>query len=557
MILFIFMELTHTADIFMSKFITIQPAKPYSVDSAFNKLLTPKFVGPVIGIIALLIFAKILEGQHNSLANARWANRLEINACRRKAAKQMREKVPSKIAGAIGSDFQVMLPDLGPGVKVVGKSGGGKTETIIAPLIDDFGAQGATMLVYDSKGDLTRRHAPILRALGYEVYVFPYDGFNPLSYMKDGDDVDGAYEVVNTAHENLASKGRQEDPFFGKQGKTAIKTPCMFAKNSPYPDFLSVFSFISLENYVGRLKAAKEGLDLSVWASLSTTGIRSVANAPQTSAGIIASAVTNLQDLMGAKSIQSFIYDDIPLRMDGKQVVFFQVDKDRPSISKPIIASAIDLIVRSSCGSDIKRKSPFILMLDEAASITLPNLGLWLQEYRSYGFLAVLGYQNESQLLMRMQQAEVTSNAANMGTTIYFEANEMATSKAISERCGQKTVKIKEEKRWQRHIVPLIRPEEIELMKPGECIIFSPGMGKRPYKTKIRLNKKDIKRRDKAENIWFEEMLPYYESRNRARLEAYPIETAISDRMAIADTLLPSPEDVKLFKQFKATLVKV
>jgi type IV secretion system protein VirD4 len=540
----------------MTDYLTIQPAKPYSFDAAIGRLLTPKFLGPIAGIIFLIIVAKIIESKHSPLANARWANMFEIASCRRLAAKQMKKKVPSEIAAAIGSDFQLMLPSLGPGCKIVGKSGGGKTKTIVSPVIDDFGAQGATMLVYDAKGDLTRRHAPILKAMGYEVFVFPHDGINLLSYMKDGEDVDGAFEIINTIHENLAAKGRSEDPFFGKQGKTAIRTPCLFAKNSPYPDLLSVFSFVSLENYVGRLKAAKENLDLSVWASLSTTGIRSVANAPQTSGGIIASAVTNLQDLMSGKSIQSMIYDDIPMKLDGKKVVFFQVDKDRPNISKPIIAAAIDLIVRSSCGSDIKRKSPFILIDDEAASITLPNLGLWLQEYRSYGFLGVLGYQNESQMLMRMQQAEVTSNASNMGTTIYFEPNDWATSEAISKRCGPKEVKIREEKRWSRHVVQLIRPDEVELMQPGECIIFNPGMKKRPFKTKIKLNKKDCKRRDQAEEVWYSEMLPFYEARTAQRLKNYPLETAITDRMAIADTLLPSPEDVKLFKQFKA-LAKV
>jgi type IV secretory pathway TraG/TraD family ATPase VirD4 len=143
-----------------------------------------------------------------------------------------------------------------------------------------------------------------------------------------------------------------------------------------------------------------------------------------------------------------------------------------------------------------------------------------------------------------------------MGTTIYFEANEWGTSEAISKRCGQKTVKIREDKRTTPHIVPLIRAEEVELMQPGECIIFSPGMKKRPFKTKIRLNKKDIRRRDEAEKIWYSDMLPFYEARTAARLEAYPLETAISDRMAIADTLLPSPEDIKLLKQFKA-LAKV
>jgi type IV secretion system protein VirD4 len=543
---------THTKiiTIFMTKFLATQPAKPYTLEGALGKLATPQFIGPIVGVILILIAVKVIESRHKPLANARWANWFEIRSCRRQAAKQMREKIPHKIAGAIGSDFQYMFPSLGPGCKVVGKSGGGKTETIIAPLIDDFAAQGATMLVYDAKGDLTRRHAPILKAMGYEVFCFPHDGINLLEYMKDGDDADGAYEVINTIHENLATKGRSEDPFFGKQGKTALKTPCLLAKNSPYPDLLTVFSFISLQNYAARLNAAKENFALGTWESLATTGLRSVANAAQTSAGIIASAVTNIQDLMSEKSIQSVIYNDIPMRLDGKKVVFFQVDKDRPAMSKPIIAAAIDLITRSSCGSETKRTSPFIFIDDEAASITLPNLGHWLAEYRSYGFLAVLGYQNEAQMLMRMTQAEITSNAANMGTTIYFEPNDAATSKAISDRCGMTTVKIREDKRWVQHIVPLIRSEQVELMQPGECIVFGPGTKKRPLKTKIRLNKKDIRRRDAAENVWYEEMLPFYEARTAQRLLDNPLkEIAIPDREAIADCLLPSVEDFKRMQQ--------
>lgn len=532
-----------------------QPTQqPPSVDNMLGRLMTPKLISMYLLMAGLLIFARFMQSQHRVLGNARWANAFEIWCCRRKAVNEMRSKKAPNIAVGLGSDrhgnrTQVLLPTLAPGCKIIGKSSGGKTESAISSIIDDLAEQGATLLVYDKKGDLTPAHCAHLMRLGYEVWVYPYDGLNPLKKMKSPSDVDGAYSVINTYHENLSGRAKKSgDPFFGGQGKAALEVACLFAKATCFPDFVMAFAFLSLPGLAARLKIANEAGDLGIWAKLSSTGLRSIADAAQTVAGVIGSSVLDIKQLMSEKSIQALIYDDIPLQLDGKKAVFFQVDKEREEISIPSIAAAIDLIVKASCGSGLKREAPFVLIADELASMTQPNMGQWLSEYRSYWFLLVAAFQNEAQLLMHMTKHESQSNQANMGTSIYFEANDWETSKAISDRCGEVEKITRERGQTHRYKVPLVTPAELEQRRPGEAVIFTPGLNKVPYWVRIRLNKKDRARREDDIKIWEKHIKPKYEKRLADRLEACSIEEELIDRMEIADVLLPTPEVVKALK---------
>jgi type IV secretion system protein VirD4 len=535
---------------------TVEPQKPYSsgVDNILERLATPKMIGLVALLIGIFVFTKVMSNGGKVLADARWANSFEIWGCRRKAINQMRQKKKPNIAIGLGSDFsgrrmQVLLPFLAPGLKLIGKSGGGKTDSVINSAIRDLAEQGATLLVYDKKGDLTPDHAAYLLKLGYEIWVYPFDGFNPLKKMKGPNDVDGAYSAISTLHKNLAEKNTKSgDPFFGPQGMAALEVACLFAKASLFPDLVMAFAFLSLPDLAARLSVANEDATLGVWAKLSSTGLRSISNAAQTVAGVVGSAVLNIKKLMSEKSIQALINDDIPLKLDGKKAVFFQVDKEREEISIPSIAAAIELIVKASCGEDIDRQTPLALILDEGASMTLPSMGQWLSEYRSYWFVQVAAFQNEAQLLMHMSKHEANSNQSNMGTTIYLEANDMETSKMISERCGATEKKIWEKDRWHRHKVNLIEPQKLEQRRPGDAIIFTPGLNKVPLRVRIRLNKKDEEITQWCKEKWKNDLKPQYEKRNAERLKVFPIEPEIEDRMAIANTLLPTPQVVKALK---------
>lgn len=538
-----------------------QPSSQPSITDTLPILSTgfsPKLTFYIFMLILIVIGGRIADANYKILGNARWANAFEIWACRRKAIAQMLKPKSPNIAVGLGSNHkgnrtQVLLHTLAPGVKVVGASGKGKTESVISSMIDDFAEQGMTLAIYDKKGDLAGMHVAYLMELGYTVWVYPYDGFNPLKKMKGPNDVDGAFSAIHALHENLGGrKKKPEDPFFGGQGQAALKTACLLAKGSVFPDFVMAFAFLSLPGLAKRLAAGEEAGTIGIWARLSSTGLRSIVDAAQTVAGVVGSAVLNIGQLISEKSVQAMIYDDIPLELDGKQAVFFQVDKNREEVSIPSIATAIDLIVKASCGSGLKRKSPFVLICDEKASIDLPNMGQWLSEYRSYWFLMVSAFQNEAQQLMHMEKYEKLSNESNMGTTLYLDANDWESSELISKRCGPTEKKSRDSKgHVTRHKVPLITPNELEQRNPGDTIIFTPGLRKIPWRVQIRINKKDEKRRKANVEIWENNLKPQYEQRLKDRIAACTTETELEDRFAIADILLPPPEVIKAMKLAK------
>jgi type IV secretion system protein VirD4 len=533
----------------ITSYIAVQPQpKPYSVEAQFSKLLTPQFVLLCLGLALVFAFLQVVDANRKVLADARFARNGEIRKGKLKGIRNIRAKKINKLGVALCSAYKLVISDVCPGIAVVGASGYGKTESVCSPVIDDLIRQGKTIVVYDKKGDLRKRHAHYAFEHGYKVYSFPEQSINLLDFVDGPEDAQGAGEVVEGIHSNLGEKGARQDGFFGPQGKSALKTAVMQAKESPYPDLLMAFSFLDLSNYAARLDSARQRHNLGTWAGMASTGLKSVAHAKQTSAGIVGSAVLHLQDLLSSQSIPSLLTTEIPLDLDGKIIIFFVVDERRESASIPIITSMIEMLVKRNVNGMTERKTTFCLILDEFASATWPSIQQWVSGFRSYGFFAFLGYQTDSQVNMRYTNDEAISILSNLSTKFFFKPNDINTSDKISRLCGDTEVKYREDKRWVRSIRPLLPGAKIELFTKGECLIFSDGHGNRPWKIRIPLNRKDQKRRDSNAIRWKKDLGPQYEQCFREKIER-DLAIQVANRMAIADTMLPLEEDYKFMAQ--------
>ncbi len=539
-------------DISTKPYIAVEQVKPYSLDTQLGKILEPKVLTPCIFLGLLIAGVYIWNAQNKVLAHARFANWFEIRAGKLKAIKDIKAKKLNKLGVTLGSDYarSPALSNVCPGIATVGMSGCGKTESVCSPVIDSLIDQGKTIVVYDIKGDLAKRHAAYAAMRGYEVYSFPEQGINLLDFMDSAEDGQGAGEISNCVHSNLGAVGAREDGFFGPQGKSALKTSFMLAKESPFPDLLTAFSFLDLSNFAVRLDAARENLSLGTWAGMASTGLKSVAHAEQTSAGIVGSAVLHMQDLLSAQSIPSLLKSEIPLDLDGKKIVFFQIDEQRESSVIPIVTAIIEMLVKRNVNGNTKRQETFCLILDEFASARWPSINQWVSRFRSYGFFLFLGYQTDSQVNMKYTKDEAISILSNLSTKFYFKPNDIQTSEKISRLCGKTEVKYKEEKRTMRSVVDLVPASDVELFLIGECLIFSPGMKNRPYRIKIPLNKKDQARRDSCTKVWEEDLAPQYLKIFKRKLERN-LAIQVTNRQAIADTLLPLPDDYKFMTQEK------
>jgi type IV secretion system protein VirD4 len=134
-----------------------------------------------------------------------------------------------------------------------------------------------------------------------------------------------------------------------------------------------------------------------VWTLESFSQLLSSEEAEKQVAGIVATAQRTFDRFIGKDLIASFVGDTtIPLDMVGKRILFLQVDTQKRDIVAPLIAAILHLIVTRNFASP--RKEPLIVSLDELPTLHLDDLPKWINEFRSYGFCPILGYQNFAQL---------------------------------------------------------------------------------------------------------------------------------------------------------------
>jgi type IV secretion system protein VirD4 len=361
---------------------------------AFAPLMEPSLAVPTVIMLVLMLFLS-LEGRRPKLAFARWAGKGEKLAALNLTIEQLRQRKHDKIClylgtpkyrihldpipksiplkqqlrlrwknfsiathariqtGLLNNPPAVLLPSAERGIVVCGSPGSGKTFSFNDPIIRCCIDEKLTLFIYDVKGDLMRNHAAYAAEAGYAVYVFapgfPYSGcINLLDFMRDEADATMAREIAHVINQNAkrGNKG-QSDDFFGPAADQLVQTVLMLAKGSMYPDLLMAFKILSLPNLAKRLLVASNQYRLDLWAEVSATQVISVAEAERTVSGIVGAAINTFSNLVNRDFIPAIAgQTTIPLDVRGKTIVFFQTDEERESISAPLQATNIAMMLK-------------------------------------------------------------------------------------------------------------------------------------------------------------------------------------------------------------------
>ena len=154
-------------------------------------------------------------------------------------------------------------------------------------------------------------------------------------------------------------------------------------------------------------------------------------------AGIIATAQRTFKTFTGRQLVSSFCgQTTIPLDMQGKRILFLQVDIEKRDAVSPLIAAILHLIITRNFAQ--RRKEPLILALDELPTLYLPDLPKWINEFRSNGFVALLGYQNFAQLQHIYGRDLSRALFAACGTKVFFNPKDRETANEFSGYLGEK-----------------------------------------------------------------------------------------------------------------------
>ncbi|MBD2438853.1 type IV secretory system conjugative DNA transfer family protein [Nostoc sp. FACHB-110] len=542
--------------------------------------------------ISALVVAKSLEGRGRSskLARARWAGARERTAARKLALKLIQQRKHNRVALYVGTpkgatfeevgnkritnlpeDSSLLyLPEAQRGILVLGGPGGGKTKSMINPLLWSAIDQGIPIILYDfkyahqeSEEEAAKGQAPQIAGYaamrGYEVSILA-PGFrescvaNPLDFLKNETDAEMSRQLAIVLNKNfkLSSGDSSESGFFTNAGDQLAQAIFMLAKGTNYPDVMMCHAILSLPRLIERIQQAT----LNPWVRVAFEQFLSVAGSPETAASIVGTASGLFTRFMTPSTLSAFCgQTNIPLDLKGRKMVVFGMDKEKRDVISPLLVSILHLLCTRNLAG--KRKEPLVLALDELPTLYLPALVDWLNQNREDGLISILGLQNLSQLEKAYSKETTNAIFGGCATKIIFNPQDDVAAERFSNFLGKEEIKHKERSRSfggkggastsiseQTTTRDLFEISQFNSLPPGRAVIVNPGFrsGKDvglPLLEQIPENILSTNSIAKSIEKWYEVQQGFIEQSTLIE----PSGEELNQRRLEAERLLPMVED--------------
>ncbi|MFM2433211.1 MAG: hypothetical protein RLZZ511_4425 [Cyanobacteriota bacterium] len=490
----------------------VQPVVSDLVDSGMGTIL--------LGMLLLLAAMKLTQSKTGKISTGRFGKGAEKGAAKRTLKQQRKQRKANRVAFKAGT---LNIPEAQQGIAVCGAPNSGKTYSIIDPVIRDAIGQGVPIVIYDFKGAQLEAHAAYAAAQGYDVHIFapgfPYTGVcNPLDFVRDDSDALMAGQLAEVIYKNTRrGANATENDFFSNAGQKLVEAVILLAKVTEFPDLLMAKKLLNLPGLPKRVRLAAATGKVPIWTIESFSQLISSEDAEKQVAGIVATAQRTFDKFISKELIPSFVgKTTIPLDLKGKQILFLQVDTQKRDVVAPLLAALLHLIVARNFAKP--RDEPLVVSLDELPTLHLDDLPKWINEFRSYGFCAILGYQNFAQLQHTYGKELSRAIFAACGTKVFFNPRDDETASLISRYLGEKEVKLftksvssgmqrSTSRNEQIQKVPLMTIDEVLKLDQGECVFINPaykggGEASVPLRLKLNVPRSEIKIQEQSEQLW-------------------------------------------------------
>jgi len=486
----------------------------------------------------------------------------------------------ARIRTIFGNPATYFIPSANRGIGIPGATGSGKSYTASDPLIRSALQQGIPIICYDLKCEQARRHAAYAMKLGYEVYFFApgkkySHNFNFLDYIRSDSDSVRAGEIASiiNANSKIRYKNAKGDEYFGPAGDKLIELVLLLAKTEGIPDadLLQAWSFISLPDLGKKLEAAIDRGDiLNFTQELCALNFARAAKSEKTAASVISTAINIFSSFCKTEFLPNLLETNIPMKLDGKQIIFLQPDEMAESITVPLVAAVFHCLVKINLNNQYKRSLPIYISIDEAPSF-YGDYDKWMNRYREYGAIFSLAYQNFDQFANTYGVHASNAIVSATLTNLIFNPNHEATAAGFSRLIGNTEIKRRVKSNSygknnrssssseQYHLTPLITPDSINSFDEGEFILRNPeyknGLKNKKKRAFIpwhisrgEIPKKDIKIQENSEKVWDNSLEKYFSAiaaKQRIRPTEAVLRAIYSDRKILADCYLPSKQELK------------
>ena len=534
----------------------------------------------MMAAVGALGFVRIaMAPQKQQLGTGRFATRAEKKRAKRLASKQ-NEADGLEMSIQLGD---VAIPYANESLLFVGAPGSGKSATIGDPGLMEVIERGQPAIIFDAKGSradsITRRFAPIASREGYSVGVIApgkkySDCLNPHDFIRSPTDASRALQLANILEKNTAgfnpNKSGKGD-FFQRTGIGIVQGSIMLSKLLPQSDLMTVSEIVNQPDLIGRLKVLMDSNTAPTWTVKQFGQLLASEESEKQLVGMIVTAQSIFERFITADLVPSFCGPStVPLKMDGKQILFLQVDEETQDAVLPLIAAQIELLIAHNFSEP--RSNILALFLDELPMLYLPKIAQYVNLLRSAGLVAFLGVQSLSQLRETYGKEMASSIMSGCRNTLYFNPNNVDTAKEVSARIGEcdrlhhtwsrsGALLMKPTRTQHRQKVPLVTPDEINRFGKGKFVMFAPGYQSQdgtqaaiPVLARPKLNQTQIDEQTTAGHIWDEKSkLRLIALREKDHTYISDPDEALAERRAAVDELLPKASDAGSEPQEVAT----
>lgn len=532
----------------------IQPIQPL-----IHSVMHSRMGTLLLGMALFMVGATLFSPKKGKMTTGRFGGRSEQWRAAAIARTQRKQRQAHKVALKAGN---LHIPHAQQSLTVTGAPDSGKTFSIIDPAIRSAIAQGFPILVYDFKGSQLEVHAAWAAAQGYEVAVFapgqPYTGVcNPLDFLVDETDSLMAAQLAQVLQKNTQREGAYRDnDFFTSAGTNLVEAVMLLAKMTPYPDLLMASKLLNLSDLPLRIRAAGAAGRIPAWTMESFSQLLASEGADKQIAGIVATAQRTFKTFIGKQLVSSFCgRTTIPLDLKEKQILFLQVDIQKRDTVSPLLAAVLHLIVTRNFARP--RTMPLILALDELPTLYLPELPKWINEFRSYGFVALLGYQNFAQLQHMYGRELSRALFAACGTKVFFNPKDRETATEFSGYLGEKEVRLHTRSHShgrqggssyseQYQKMPLLTPDQILKLDQGECVFINPAYkggyeASIPLRLKVKIAQRDIGIQQRSTELWHSKVCECLTDQMAEQHSVLDLNQENEIRRELAERLFPLP----------------
>ncbi len=419
-------------------------------------------------------------------------------------------------------------------ISVLGRTGCGKTSTVVFTHVLNCLNAGESIVCIDPKGDIYSTTAGVAREKGMPVYVLnfakPFSSpnfWNPLLYpykmfnSKNFEDKNrGCYEVDDIV-KSLFSNTTGSDPYwdnaaqelasgliyslFQKGGEdeinlASVRNMLAQAQQRDYSSFL-------LRNF------AEQYMDDD---GLAKTNLQSFTSAPhETRASIhsvTSSGLSKFTKSIGLMHILS--HDNINisnLNVNKPFAIYLILPDEFISTIAPVAAIFLNQIIKilGANAREYNGKLPVRInvIIEELGQIgkSLPELPTLLSVSRSRNIRIMAVLQDEKQLESIFGKADADTIKGSFGTTFQFTTNRFDSLEEVSRRCGEKTIEVN----GSYITKPLITPTDIQKMGVGVCIVSCGAhrfVAHLPFYTEV-----------------YKDIVPYHDPRENIAISPIPV----------------------------------